>query len=59
MTSIVDGSDGRECNGCGLSEVNVTLYDISLPPTIPRQFLCKKCLNIMLDSERKKRGGVS
>lgn len=48
--------DERECSGCGLSEIEVTLYDIFLLPLIPRQLLCKKCLNILLDTERKKKG---
>ena len=46
----------RECTGCGLGEIEVTLFDISMPPLIPRQLLCKKCLNILLDNERKKKG---
>jgi hypothetical protein len=52
--TLVEGE--RECAGCGLGEVNVTmLYDIYLPPTVPRQLLCKPCLNILLDNEKKKK----
>ena len=53
-----EGEKERECAGCGLGESNVILYDIYLPPTVPRQLLCKPCLNILLDNEKKKKKKV-
>jgi hypothetical protein len=54
--TIAEGE--RECAGSGLSEIQISLFDISMPPLIPRQLLCKKCLNILLDNERKKKGKI-
>jgi hypothetical protein len=45
----------RNCYNCGISETQTELSDVSLPPLIKRQDLCKKCLNIILDNERKRK----
>lgn len=54
---ISEDNSKKECSGCGRNELdhNITLYDIYLPPTVPRQLLSKPCLSILLDSEKRKK----
>jgi hypothetical protein len=45
----------RNDSSCGVSETQTALFDVSIPPLVKRQDLCKICLNVILDNERKKK----
>ena len=44
----------RQCSRCDASEPETKIYDITLPPDIPRGLYCKTCMQVLIDNSIQK-----